>query len=142
MDGFSISLVREMHHMRQHGAAGGLVQMSAIIDLICYQKGYLDKERYAIISPGTWKKFITGKGVLKKDTAYLVHLNKAIAAHPMVMTPDNFEIVDDNIADALCLAVTGYAARMLKRGHELPVSKTATTALHKVSDGMFDYGKN
>lgn len=132
--------VREMHNMRQFGAASALHSLSGIIDLMALDQGMLDGDKYAIISPSTWKKFITGKGTLKKDTAYLMTLNRHLRAHPMLETDEAFEVDDDNVADAICMGVTAYACLKVKLEQRLPVTETVRKQLKGVLDKMFDHG--
>ena len=133
-------LVRELHSMRQFGAAGALQGLAAIMDMLAYENDYFTSSNYAMIGPGTWKKFCTGKGNLKKDTAYLMKLNKFFEETDWLLTEPGFEVANDNIADAICLGITGYFARQLKLGEEIPTTKPTATALSKTIDQIFDYG--
>ena len=102
-------LAREMHHMRQFGAAAALQHLSALIDLIAYEDDYLYDNKYAMVGPSTWKKFVVGNGSLKKDKQYVQIVRDAINTHPMFVG-DVSDIKDDNILDAICIGLTGYAA--------------------------------
>ena len=133
-------LVRELHHMRQFGAAAALQGLSVVLDMVAYEQSFLDNHHYAMIAPGTWKKFCTGKGNLKKDTAYMMHLNKFFSSTDLLITPEGDGILDDNTADAICLGITGYNARRIIGGEEVLATKTATKALENVVEKMFDYG--
>ena len=133
-----VLLARELHNMRQFGNAGEIHHIAALIDLCAYDYGLVDG-KYAKVSPSTWKKFITGKGSLKKDTAYMMHLNKALKKHPMIQFDE--DVADDNIADAISIGVTAYAALMMKDGKDLPVSSESTKALTNALEKMFQCGK-
>lgn len=133
-------LVRERHNMRQFGAAASIHQLTALIDIKAHQRELLDGG-YAAISPGTWKKFITGKGAMKKDTSYLLKLNDFIPKHPLLNVPSDFRVTNDDIADAICLGITGYAAWRMMNGQSVPVSKESLEHLKKNIKGMFDHGK-
>ena len=133
-------LVRELHHMRQFGAAGALQSLTAILDMIAYEGSFLEDYKYAMIAPGTWKKFCLGKGNFKKDTAYLMHLCKFFNATGFLLTEPCFEVDDDNLADAICMGITGYNARQLKKGQGTIAAKSALTALEKTTEKMFEYG--
>jgi len=134
-------LVRELHHMRQFGSAGGLQALTAILDMLAYEGSFLSDHGYAIIAPGTWKKFCLGKGNLKKDTAYLMHINRFLTSTPMLSIVPGFEVEDDNIADAICMGITGYFGRRAKLGESVPGAKATITALKKATDNMFEYGQ-
>lgn len=133
-------MVREMHHMRQFGAAGALQGLSAVLDMLAYEQNYLELFKYAMIAPGTWKKFCTGKGNLKKDTSYLMTLNKFFKSTTMLFLKPDFEVDDDNIADAICMGITGYFGRQIKLNEQLSFSKAVVSTLSKATDKMFDYG--
>jgi hypothetical protein len=134
-------IVREMHHQLQYGAATQLHALSAVIDLAAHDHDYLSTHNYAIIPVTMWKKFLTGKGNLKKDTAYLVHLNNAIKRSRLLSLSPDFESVDDNCADAICLGVTGFAVKMLRDGQSIDAAPAAISILKKGLDTVFDYGK-
>ena len=72
-----------------------------------------------MMSPSSWKKMITGKGNLKKDTAYLMSLNKSISKIGWA-TNIPTDIDDDNIADAVCMAISGYVAKRIVDGLDAP----------------------
>lgn len=135
-------VARELHNMRQFGAAGQLQALTAILDMIAYENDLLEGNNYAVIAPGTWKKFCLGKGTLKKDTAYMMHINKFIQGSPLLHCPDGFEVVDDNLGDAICIGVTAFNARQLLAGKIIHASKESSAALLKVTDNMFDHGKS
>lgn len=136
-------LVREMHHMRQYGAAAYLHQVTTFIDLftIDYDNGRLLTDKsYFILSPSSWKKMITGKGNLKKDTAYLMTINKCISkidwAHDVPGSID-----DDNVADAICLAMSGYIAKLAVSGQPLPSNVGVDSNAMKTLMNACEYGK-
>ena len=135
-------LVREMHMMRQYGNAGAVSGVNAMIDLLAYRCGYVEDETYIRISPGTWKKFIFGKGNLKKDTAYLVHFNRYLGRSTYLSVPPQYQVTDDNVADAIGLAVTGYVAYCIKKDRPAGItSPEVRNHLKQNTDAMFDYGK-
>jgi len=133
-------IVREMHNMRQHGAASALHQLSGVIDLLVHDNAFLSKDNYAIISPPTWKKLISGSGRLAKDTAYLLKLNKSLTKCKYI----NFtqQINDDNIVDAICLGVTGYLCWNIKHESCDFIEDDDVDFLTKSIPKMFDYGKS
>lgn len=132
-------IVRELHNQRQFGAAAALQGLAALIDVMCDELEFLKEDRYAMITAGTWKKFCVGKGNLKKDTAYLIHLNKFIKNNPFLNVHADFSVTNDNIADAICLAITGWAARKLKTGEDIKISDMQKDTLQKAIPVMFEY---
>lgn len=129
--------VRELHHMRQFGAAAALQHLSALIDLIAYEDDYLEGSRFAMIGPGTWKKFVAGNGSIKKDKSYVGKMVDAIHAHPMFVG-DVSDIKDDNIIDAICIGLTGFAAM---HGYARVADVKSYIKLMEDSTKMCDYGK-
>lgn len=108
-------MAREQHHMRQYGNAAALQQLTALLDMRAYVSALVQKEHgYAVIAPGTWKKFMAGKGNLAKDTNYMRVLLKAIEDSPMVEC--TLDIPNDDVADAICIGVTAYACRRFLEG--------------------------
>lgn len=134
-------LCRELHNQVQFGAAKQLQSLGGMIDIIAYSNGLLDDKGYAMIPVTTWKKFITGKGNLKKDTAYLVHINRSLKASNLLHLPSMEDFVDDNIADAICIGITGYAAKKLASEQSLNVSKQSIIDLRKSLNVIFGYGE-
>jgi hypothetical protein len=134
-------MVRELHNQIQYGAANQLQVAGGLLDMAAYNEGYLKHNRYVLLPVTTWKKFITGKGNLKKDTAYLMHINKAIESHKLFKPANNFELLDDNLADAICLGITGYALKMIASGIDLPIGEQSKKNLEKSLQVVFDYGK-
>jgi len=133
-------VVRELHHMRQFGAAGALQSLTAVLDMLAYEGNFLSLSNYAMVAPGTWKKYCLGKGNLKKDTAYLMTLNGFFQRTPLLVEKDDLQVTDDNIADAICMGITGYFGRQAKFGRQIPGDKATINALTKASEKMFDYG--
>ena len=134
-------LVRELHNQRQFGAANQLQQVGGYIDQVAYRSGLLDEDRYLLVTPGTWKKFCLGKGNVKKDTAYMMVLNKFFKKTPLLNVTQ--EITDDNIGDAVCLGACGYIAYILRRDIELHdsfVTSEQRKPLVKVLECIFNYG--
>lgn len=134
-------LVRELHHQIQYGAANQLQAAACIIDITAYNLGFISTQGYCIIPVTTWKKFITGKGNLKKDTAYLVHLNKALKNCSFFNTAKDNDYIDDNLVDAICLGLTGYAAKVLLSESSIDITKEQEKTLQKCLQTLFDYGK-
>lgn len=130
-------LAREMHHMRQFGAAAALQHLTALIDLLAYEDDYLDKGKYAMVAPGTWKKFISGNGSLKKDKSYVSTLVKSLHDHPMFVS-DVGDVKDDNIIDAICIGVTAFASIT---GFGRVREMKSFVKLMEDSPKMRDYGK-
>lgn len=130
-------LARELHYMRQFGAAAALQHLSALIDLIAYEDDYLDDSRYATVGPGTWKKFVAGNGSIKKDKKYVKTMVDAVHAHPMFQG-DISDISDDNIIDAICIGVTAFAAI---RGYARVTEMAPFIRLMEDSPKICDYGK-
>ncbi len=139
-------LVREMHHQRTFGAASQLHGLATLLDLTALKFGLLGSCRYAIVPNTSWKKFCLGKGNFKKDTAYLIHMNKFFNTTKWIglVAGNQYCVMDDNIADAMCLGIYGYAAyihyvleSMEKTDHEL--KQYQKDALKKAST-VFEYG--
>ena len=131
-------VAREMHHMRQYGAAGGLQAVAVSLDIIAHRRRLLRGD-YAVVSPSTWKKFCLGKGNLKKDTAYLMHINKFIATTGLLQVKPSYVVEDDNIADAICLGVCAYNAKLMMQGVELVATKTQQDGLAGSLKNMFEH---
>ncbi|MAE81238.1 MAG: hypothetical protein CMB80_00775 [Flammeovirgaceae bacterium] len=135
-------VVREMHNQRQFGAAAQLQVVGAIIDQAAYENEFLDDYRYAVIPPGTWKKFCLGKGNLKKDTAYMIHINRFIQNSSHLSALPQFQVLDDNIGDAICLGVCAYVARRIAKNEPALISDASRyNQLKKVLPTLFDYGE-
>jgi hypothetical protein len=134
-------LVRETHPMRQYGNAGVLLAVTGMLDIIAHDLHFDRNQCYAIVGPGTWKKFITGKGNLKKDTSYMIHINRALNSSPYLHTGEGFELTDDNEGDAFCLGVTAYKCRQFVTGGDHGLDVAMIKYLGTVTDKMFDYGK-
>lgn len=133
-------MAREQHHMRQHGNAGALQQLTALLDMRAYHSGLVKtKNNYAVIAPGTWKKFVAGKGNLAKDTSYMHILLKAIDDCSLLKDV-LFEIGNDDIADALCIGITAYACRRFLEGDKDMQPKGWKDFPEKAAN-MFDHGK-
>jgi len=135
-------LVRELHNQVQYGAASQLQAIGCILDIAAYNLGYMGTNNYCIIPVTTWKKFITGKGNLKKDTAYLVHINKWLKSCKFFDIAKDVEYIDDNLADAICLGLTGYAAKRIQSDESIKATKQSLTDLRKSLKTIFDYGEN
>lgn len=132
-------LVREQHTMRQFGSAANLHMVTGLIDFLASDFEYLERKAYAIVTPGVWKKFILGKGNLKKDTAYLMTVNKKLKESLLVDIEDDID--NDNVADAVCLGATGYFAHKILNGVDtINVPQGSETALAKQVESIFDYG--
>lgn len=131
-------LVREQHTMRQFGAASQLQAVGGIIDLIAYHRNYVRDSRYVIIGPGTWKKICLGKGNLKKDTAYMMYMNRFFKQTEWLKKQSEISMTDDNLADAICLGITGWHAYRLKNGKDVP--DVVREALSGVIDNIFAHG--
>ena len=132
-------IAREMHHQMQHGAASQIQVVGGFIDIAA--ASHLPGDWYTIIPVTVWKKFLTGKGNLAKDTAYLMTLYKSLRSTPMFVPPATLEQTDDNIADALCIGITAYAAKRARDGNFDGITKDQAAVLKKNLDLMFDYGK-
>ena len=133
-------MAREQHHMRQYGNAGALQQLTALLDMRAYNSGLvMTGNKYAVIAPGTWKKFVSGKGNLAKDTNYMRILLKAIEDCALIEEV-RFEIHNDDIADAICIGITAYAARRYLQGHDVGVPKSWKDFGVKAAN-MFDHGR-
>lgn len=138
-------LAREMHHQIQYGAASQLQELAGFLDYVAFNSanGYITGTNYAAVPVTTWKKYITGKGNLKKDTAYLVHINKALTKTGVMNNP-NEVFVDDNKADSIAIGVTAYAMWLLRHGKEQLLSSISNLddkVLPKSLETVFNYGK-
>ena len=132
-------LAREQHHMRQFGNAAALQQLTALLDLRAYNSALMHPGGYAVIAPGSWKKYVAGKGNLAKDTNYMRLLLKAIDDCPLI-EGIGFDIPNDDVADAICIGVTAYAARRLVTGDDVSVPKGYKEWPVKAAN-MFEHGK-
>jgi len=133
-------MAREQHHMRQYGNAGALQQLTALLDMRAYSSGLVKtKNSYAVIAPGTWKKFVAGKGNLAKDTNYMRVLLKSIEECALLKDV-LFEIDNDDIADAICIGVTAYACRRFLGG-EKDLQPKGWKDFSEKAANMFDHGK-
>jgi hypothetical protein len=134
-------LVREMHNQRQFGAASQLQVVGGMIDLMAFDSELVPKEAYAIITAGTWKKFCLGKGNLKKDTSYMLHLNKFFQNTRYLSVDGSFEVHDDNLGDAICLGICAYVAWRIK--NDLPAFVTDVSKFKHLKTNLptvFGYG--
>ena len=133
-------LVREMHNQRTFGAASQLHGLATLMDYEAYRSGYLENGRYVIVPNTSWKKFCLGKGNFKKDTAYLMHMNKFFNSTPW-LDGTNHEVMDDNTADAICLGIYAHVARMVEVEEQIVpgLLKYQTESLAKAAV-MFEYG--
>lgn len=137
-------IVRELHNQRQFGAAGQIQVVGSIIDHLALRAHLLDAGcgNYAMITAGTWKKFCVGKGNLKKDTAYMMHINKFIQSTRYLQVSPDFQVMNDNIGDAICMGVCGAICRRILLDEPAHVSDSSKfVALKKCLPTMFDYGK-
>lgn len=133
-------IAREMHNQRQFGNAGSLQAVAGVLDILAYKSGYVKDSNYYSISSGTWKKFITGKGNLKKDTAYLMKLNSSFRnCRFFNFIGDNIE--DDNIADAIGIGISAYVAHRLRTFSLLPFDQKDLRDLRSSISGMTSYGE-
>jgi hypothetical protein len=132
---------REMHRQRLPGAGGTDTHyLGAHLDSIAWNGGWIEKDLYYMIPPTSWKKFITGKGVLKKDTAYLVHLNKALVDCDWVYGPSRM-IENDNIADAMCIGITAWIVHCVNTGMTTDALFKYQKEALKKSTSFIDYGE-
>lgn len=134
-------VIRELHHAMQYGAAKQLEVISGLIDVFAYDYGYLKDKAYAMVPVTMWKKFIVGKGNIKKDTAYLVHVNNAIRRCQHIKLPEKFESIDDNTADMICIAITGYCMKRMLEGKTIQTDAASSEYLTKSLHVPFEYGK-
>lgn len=137
-----VFVARELHNQPQVGAANALQELAGFLDLmICYGSPVMSKNLYAMIPVTTWKKFITGKGNLAKDTSYLLKLNESIQKIDFLVKGVGI-LRDDNAADAICLAATGYAAYLYRENKSLlnQITKMDLAVIEKNCAQMFDYG--
>jgi len=133
-------LIRELHNQRTWGAANQLHALAGFIDATAWEYEYIKNNRYLMIPVTTWKKFCLGKGNTAKDTAYMMKINKFFRSCEWLDANGMDPVEDDNIGDAICLAITGFIAyRCHTLKHEVDLTKIQTDALKK-SDSMFDYG--
>lgn len=138
-------LAREQHHQIQYGAASQLQELAGFLDYVAFNssRNYIGNGAYAAIPVTTWKKYLTGKGNLKKDTAYLIHINNALAKNGVMNNP-NEVFTDDNKADSIAIGITGYAMWMLKNGKSkelAAISKLDDKVLARSLETVFNYGK-
>lgn len=138
-------LAREQHHQIQYGAASQLQELAGFLDYIAFNSdpSYVCTNGYAAIPVTTWKKYLTGKGNLKKDTAYLIHINNAIAKNGILNNP-NEVFTDDNKADSIAIGVTAYAMWLLRNGRDkelAAISKLDDKVLTRSLETVFNYGK-
>jgi len=135
-------LVRELHNQRQFGAAGQLQVIGGMIDLLAHRWPFVDSNSYAMITTGTWKKFCLGKGNLKKDTSYMIHINKFIQETKYLQVSTEYQVLDDNIGDAICMGVCGAIAKRILEDEPAHISDSSKyVALKKCLPNMFEYGK-
>lgn len=137
-------IVRELHNQRQFGAAGQLHMVSGLIDIAAYDAGVVAKGNYASIPVTVWKKFCFGKGNLKKDTAYMVHMNTFLSRTKYFVRPTaDYQVFDDNIGDALCLGITTLCAYNIRESR--PAGITDAKVYQNIKDNVpliFDCGIN
>lgn len=134
-------IVRELHTMRQFGAASQIQVVGGLIDMLAHDLFLLDDHKYAIMPVGTWKKFCLGKGNLKKDTAYMMHINKFIQSTRYLQVSPDFQVLDDNIGDAICIGVCGAICRRILLDEPAHITDaTRHTALKKSLNTVFNYG--
>lgn len=134
-------IVRELHNQQQFGGAIALQHLSSILDLIAIDNNYLDGNRYVRVPNTSWKKLCIGKGSLKKDTTYMMHLNKFFNSQKYLTVPEDFQVLDDNLGDAICIGITGFIAYGAKTSQPYILSHTdALPAITKSIATMFDYG--
>jgi len=107
-------VVREMHNQRQFGAATQLHAVNCIIDMQVWDHAQVG--RLLLVPSTRWKKICLGSGNVKKDTGYLMRVNKFL--QKTLRIPH--EINDDNVADAICLAFVGILTLMHKNKIEWP----------------------
>jgi Holliday junction resolvasome RuvABC endonuclease subunit len=135
-------LVRELHHMRQFGAAAAIQCINGCIDLMALKVGkdLFESRGYFVLSPSSWKKIVVGKGNLKKDTAYLMTLNQALRKFKRVIDlPESIE--DDNIADAICMGIAGFVGHLALRNATEFDHVKIDKAMVKVMENATEYGK-
>jgi Holliday junction resolvasome RuvABC endonuclease subunit len=131
---------REVHHHMQFGAASQLQELAGALDRMAFEGGFLPMQRYVTVPASTWKKFVAGKGNLSKDSAYLIHINNALRRSPYIEWDATEVIINDNLADAICLGIAGYAASKVRTKINIPKNSPEAYLL-KSLDVMFDYGK-
>ena len=132
-------IAREMHNQIQFGAASQIQVVGGMIDIAA--RTHLHGDWYVIIPVTVWKKVLTGKGNLKKDTAYLIKIYEALRGSMLFESPLKFESMDDNIADAMCIGVVAYAAKRARDGNFSGLRSAEEVVIKKNLDMMFDYGK-
>ena len=132
--------VREMHNQRTWGAASQLHGLAALMDYCAWEINFLDRQRYAIVPNTSWKKFCLSRGNFKKDTAYLIHMNRFFNS-TILLDGDTHNVLNDNVADAMCLGIYGYVAyvtHIMKQ--DIPgLFEYQKESLKKVAT-VFDYG--
>ena len=138
-------LARELHHQIQYGAASQLQELAGLLDYVAYSSpvSYIGNCAYAAVPVTTWKKYLTGKGNLKKDTAYLIHINNALAKNGILNNP-NEVFTDDNKADSIAIGITAYAMWLVKHDHSdklAAISKLDDKVLSRSIEAVFNYGK-
>jgi len=136
------TLIREMHNQRTYGAASGIHAINGFIDAVAFDRQFLERNSYFMIPPGVWKKLCLGKGNIAKDTAYLVHVNKFLSKNNWLEVHNEFTVLDDNIADAICLGITGHLFFRFMRGDDpMPLTKAQENIIKKNALAVMDYGK-
>lgn len=131
-------VVREHHTANTYGAAQQLHGLASLLDVEAAAMGHLDDDSYLMVNMGTWKKFMLGRGNFKKDTSYMLHMNKAFEKFKRFHTPD--PIADDNIGDAICIGLTA-AAIVNYDEWEPELTKVQIDALKKLRQSAFTYGE-
>ena len=129
--------VRELHNFTQYGSSNGLHALNGLIDVIALEKRYLDTFDYMMISPTMWKKFCLGKGNVAKDTGYLLKIDSFVKK---LKWWDYGQIEDDNVADALCIAVTAFFVKSYSEGEMFEnLTKLKQEVLKKAVKVCFNY---
>jgi len=114
-----VFLSRELHNHAIMGNANGLHELNGVIDLLAYDFRYIESNSYSRIPSGMWKKYCLGKGNISKDTSYMMKINSCIQSSlDFVKDPKCIvqNITDDNIGDAVCMALTTIAIQKKKSG--------------------------
>lgn len=90
----------------QGRATFSLGELGGIISVLACEKGFVQGKNFHVIHCTSWRKFLLGKGNLKKDTSYLMTMQKAFG----------ISFLDDNQSDAYCLAVMGGYIHSIRNG--------------------------
>lgn len=81
-------------------------ELGGVLDTLAYDRGFKASKNFYLIHNTTWKKFFLGKGNVKKDTNYLVTMNKRFG----------IEFKDDNCADAYAIARMAAFVHCIRNG--------------------------